>query len=263
MFRKLTKGAVLVAAAEASIFKRIRAEVVVAAVGLALAPAPNVLAGATFNNADLKGDYSWVTSWEAVGAGGAIAVGVLSADGNGLCTLLRVSPDPSPLPCSGYAVTAGGAVWVQGTLSGVSGSMLVLNNNNAGADGFETNNAGYPTYSVKLTKQSAPGSEFNNADLKGSYSWRGPALGSGGPNPDPNYFVSLFTADGAGNCVAFSAYYLQPLFTCGYTVQPNGVVTLSVNGATMMTFVLNNRGAGAVGITSVNGGMWIVTLTKE
>ena len=223
--------------------KSLTAGIVVAAVGLAFAPTPNAFAGPAFNNADLKGDYSW--EWNDPD-NNAVRVGVFSADGAGSCTLLRadwLSADPlAELSCSGYSVNANGSAVVGGPGSATT---LFLNNNNAGADGYSITAITGAIVPFKMVKQNSP-SGFNNADLKGSYSWRGPA----GPS---TLFATLFTADGNGGCTALSA------FNCVYDVRPNGVVRISTDLGTTITLVLNNRGAGAVGI---NGGR-IVTLTKQ
>jgi len=228
-------------------FKSRSAQTALAVVALAFAPTSHGFAGQGFNNADLKGDYSWETT---DGSGNGVAVGIFSADGGGLCTLLPAT-STSPISC-GYTVAENGVVSVSRGLSNGPfdpGSRLILNNNNAGADGYEIRTGGVAFNPVKLVKQSAPpGSGFNTADLKGSYSWRGPT--------DQGQLLALFIADGAGSCTILDV----EVTGCTYIVQPNGVVTIFRPFANQRTtLVLNNRGAGAVGI---NLGK-MVTLTKQ
>jgi hypothetical protein len=242
--------------------KSLTAKIAVAAVGLALAPAPNLFAGAGFNNADLKGDFSVMfgTNLPFV----TFKVGVFSADGHGSCTW---NTPPVFAACS-YNVAANGIVSISGSGPGFpqDSVTLVLSNNNANLEGFEL---GINTTKVILVKQSAPASGFNNADLKGSYSWKSPFDVFNVNFPS----ASLFTADGAGNCSLLDFYFLPtftsfaPGFTCSYTVQPNGVVILTTNSGVPFTFVLNNKGAGATGIYGAVGpgqdGSKFITLTKQ
>jgi hypothetical protein len=241
--------------------KSMSANIVVAAVGLALAPAPNVFAGAGFNSADVKGDFSLEFRNSS---NNNRAVGLFSADGRNSCTWSL--PPPGEPPACSYTVDANGKVTIF-FASQIYTAIVFPSNDNANFDGLV--NSFLPVAEVRLVKQNAPASGFNNADLKGSYSWKSPYDVFNVNFPS----ASLFTADGAGNCSLLDFFFLPtftsfaPGFTCLYTVQPNGVVILTTNSGVPFTFVLNNKGAGATGIYGAVGpgqdGSKFITLTKQ
>jgi hypothetical protein len=161
-------------------------------------------------------------------------------------------PPPGEPPACSYTVDANGKVTIF-FASQIYTAIVFPSNDNANFDGLV--NSFLPVAEVRLVKQNAPASGFNNADLKGSYLWSSQEITT---NPSG---TALFTADGAGNCSLLDPLGPSPIFTCSYAVQPNGVVTLNTSLSTSFTLVLNSKGAGAVGTSTLALG--IITLTKQ
>jgi hypothetical protein len=102
------------------------------------------------------------------------------------------------------------------------------------------------------------GAGFNNADLKGEYSWK-QTIYWNDTTQQVQPGVLLFSADGAGNyTIIDGAGFTVEQGT--YVVNPNGMGFL---GGGQTGFVLHSRGAGADMIRGLSNGIAAITLTKQ